>query len=131
MRPPCESTIALAMLSPRPVPPLCRVPDHKAGYKIQSFGYETKVSMNGFDYDPVGDGMEQQMIIGGLVNGHNEITLQMKPIAEVPKGEKASLQIRVYLLSNDPEQPGKEVLRWQAPESGAPEKITLPMEVSR
>ena len=114
-----------------PVPPLCRVPDHKAGYKIQSFGYETKVSMNGFDYDPVGDGMEQQMIIGGLVNGHNEITLQMKPISEVPKGEKASLQIRVYLLSNDPEQPGKEVLRWQAPESGAPEKITLPMEVSR
>ncbi|HBJ87258.1 MAG TPA: hypothetical protein DDZ88_26065 [Verrucomicrobiales bacterium] len=110
------------------VPPLCRVPDHKAGYKIQSFGYETTVSMNGFDYDPVGDGLAQQMITGGLVNGHNEITLKIKPI-EVPKGEKAALQIRVYLLSNDPEKPGKEVLRWQVPESGAPDKITLPIEV--
>lgn len=110
------------------VPPLCRVPDHKAGYKIQSFGYETTVSMNGFDYDPVGDGLAQQMITGGLVNGRNEITLKIKPI-EVPKGEKAALQIRVYLLSNDPEKPGKEVLRWQVPESGAPDKITLPIEV--
>lgn len=110
------------------VPPLCRVPDHKAGYKIQSFGYETTVSMNGFDYDPVEDGLEQQMITGGLVNGHNEITLKIKPI-EVPKGEKASLQIRVYTLSNDSEKPGKEVLRWQVPESGAPAKITLPIEV--
>jgi hypothetical protein len=64
-------------------------------------------------------------------NGHNEITLQIQPIAESPKGEKASLQIRVYLLSNDPEKPGKEVLRWQAPDSGAPAKITLPIEISR
>jgi len=71
------------------------------------------------------------MIIGGLANGHNEITLQIQPIAELPKGEKASLQIRVYLLSNDPEKPGKEVLRWQAPDNGAPAKITLPIEISR
>jgi hypothetical protein len=113
-----------------PVPPLCRVPDHKAGYKLQSFGYETTISMNGFDYEPVQDGLAQETIIGGLVNGHNEVTLNIKPVT-VPQGEKASLQFRIYILSNDPEKPGREVLRWQAPESGAPAKITLPVEVSR
>lgn len=113
-----------------PVPPLCRVPDHKAGYKLQSLGYETTISMNGFDYEPVQDGLAQEMIIGGLVNGHNEVTLNIKPVP-VPEGEKASLQFRIYILSNDPEQPGREVLRWQAPESGVPAKITLPVEVSR
>lgn len=113
-----------------PVPPLCRVPDHKAGYKLQSFGHETTISMNGFDYDPVQDGLAQEVITGGLVNGHNEITLNIKPVP-VPQGERASLQIRVYILSDDPGQPGREVLRWQAPETGAPAKVTLPVEVSR
>jgi hypothetical protein len=113
-----------------PVPPLCRVPGHKAGYKLQSFGYEVTLSMNGFDYEPVQDGLAQEMIIGGLVNGHNELTLNIKPV-QVPEGEKASLQIRVYILSSDPDQPGKEVLRWQAAETGVPEKITLPVEISR
>lgn len=113
-----------------PVPPLCRVPDHKAGYKLQSFGYEVTLSMNGFEYEPVQDGLAQEMITGGLINGHNEITLGIKPVP-VPEGEKASLQIRVYILSNDPDQPGREVLRWQAPETGVPAKVTLPVEVSR
>jgi len=62
-----------------PVPALCRVPDHKGGYKIESFGYETTVSMNGFDSAPVEDGLDQQVIIGGLVNGRNEMTLHIKP----------------------------------------------------
>lgn len=110
------------------IPPLCRVPDHKAGYKLQTFGYETSLSMNGFNYDPVLDALDQGILMGGLVKGHNEITLNIKP-APVPKGEKASLQVRVYIISNDPAVPGKEVLRWQAPETGAPAKITLPIEI--
>jgi len=111
-----------------PPPPLCRIPDYKAGYKLQSLGYQTSVSMNGFDLDPVQDGLDQQILIGGLVNGHNEITLNIKPVP-VPQGEKASLQFRVYIISNDPAIPGKEVLRWQAPETGAPAKITLPIDI--
>ena len=109
-------------------PPLCRVPDYKAGSKLQSFGYETTMSMNGITYDPVRDGLDQQILIGGLVNGHNEITLRIKPVPR-PEGEKATLQLRVYKLSKDPAKPGIEVLRWQAPESGAPEQITLPIDV--
>lgn len=112
-----------------PPPPLCRVPDHKAGYKLECFGYETTVTMNGFTYEPVEDGLEQQVITGGLMNGRNEVTLHIKPV-EVPKGEKPSLQIRVYKLSNDSDKPMAEVLRWKAPEDGAPAKVTLPMNVS-
>ncbi|MGV3659390.1 MAG: hypothetical protein ACO1TE_04375 [Prosthecobacter sp.] len=111
-----------------PVPPLCRVPDHKGGYKIESFGYETTVSMNGFDSAPVEDGLDQQVITGGLVNGRNEVTLRIKPVT-VPKGQKASLQIRVYTLSNTSEDPVAEVLRWKAPESGVPATVTLPFTV--
>ncbi len=111
-----------------PPPPLCRVPDYKAGSKLQSFGYETTMSMNGFNYDPVRDGLDQQILIGGLVKGHNEITLHIKPVPR-PEGEKAVLQIRVYLLPKDSGKPGAEVLRWQAPESGAPAQVTLPIEV--
>jgi hypothetical protein len=111
-----------------PPPPLCRVPDYKAGSKLQSFGYETTMSMNGITYDPVRDGLDQQILIGGLVNGHNEITLHMKPVPK-PEGGKAALEIRIYKLSKDPAKPGTEVLRWQAPESGAPAKVTLPIEV--
>ncbi|MHB1083151.1 MAG: hypothetical protein ACYC67_27410 [Prosthecobacter sp.] len=111
-----------------PPPPLCRVPDYKAGSKLQSFGYETTMSMNGITYDPVRDGLDQQILIGGLVNGHNEITLHMKPVPR-PEGGKAALEIRIYKLSKDPAKPGTEVLRWQAPESGAPAQVTLPIEV--
>lgn len=113
-----------------PVPPLCRVPDHKAGYKLQSFGYATVISMNGFDYDVVQDGVAQEIIIGGLVNGHNEITLKITP-GPVPKGAKAALELRLYRLSQDPTQPGREVLRWKAPESGVPAQVTLPIEIGR
>lgn len=109
-------------------PPLCRVPDYKAGSKLQSFGYETTMSMNGITYDPVRDGLDQQILIGGLVSGHNEITLRMKPVPR-PEGEKAALEIRIYKLSKDPAKPGTEVLRWHAPESGAPAQVTLPIEV--
>ena len=111
-----------------PPPPLCRVPDYKAGCKLQSFGYETTMSMNGIKYDPVRDGLDQQILIGGLVNGHNEITLHIKEVPR-PEGGKAALEIRVYKLSKDPAKQGDEVLRWQAPESGAPAEVTLPIEV--
>ncbi len=111
-----------------PPPPLCRVPDYKAGCKLQSFGYETTMSMNGIKYDPVRDGLDQQILIGGLVNGHNEITLRIKEVPR-PEGGKAALEIRVYKLSKDPAKQGDEVLRWQAPESGAPSEVTLPIEV--
>jgi hypothetical protein len=111
-----------------PPPPLCRVPDFKAGYKLQTFGYETTISMNGMVYEPAVDALDQQILIGGLVKGHNEITLNIKPVAR-PEGEKASLQLRVYIISKEPGNPGTEVLRWQAPEGGVPAKVTLPIEV--
>ncbi|WP_395748152.1 hypothetical protein [Prosthecobacter sp.] len=110
------------------LPPLCRVPDFKAGYKLQSFGYETTITMNGTKYDPAVDALDQQILIGGLVKGHNEITLNIKPVQR-PEGEKASLKLRVYTISKDPGSPGTEVLRWEAPDGGAPAKVTLPIDV--
>lgn len=109
-----------------PPPPLCRVPDYRAGYKLQSVGCETTVSMNGFDFEPVQDTLDQGVIIGGLINGHNEVTLTIK---KVPEAAKAIVQLRIYRLEGDSSKPGIEVLRWQSPESGVPGRITLPIEV--
>jgi hypothetical protein len=110
------------------MPPLCRIPDYKAGSKLQSFGYATTMSMNGVTYETVQDGLDQQVLIGGLVKGHNEITLNIKAVQR-PEGEKPVLQIRVYLLPREAGKPGTEVLRWEAPESGASARITLPIVV--
>jgi hypothetical protein len=111
-------------------PPLCRVPDYKGGYKLQSSGYETTVLMNGFEYDTVEDALDQQMILGGLVKGKNEITLRMKA-EPAPEGQAPVVQIRVYKLDADaPDKPGVEVLRWAASASGAPAEVTLPFTVN-
>ncbi len=112
-----------------PVPPLCRVPDFKAGYKLQSFGYETVLSVAGCEHAPVEDSLDQQILIGGLVKGRNEIVLKIRP-GKVPEGEKPALQIRIYLLPKDSSLEGREVLRWQAPEGNVPAEVTLPFNVN-
>lgn len=112
-----------------PPPPLCRVPEFKAGYKLQSFGYEATLSAGGCDHAPVQDSLEQQVLIGGLVKGRNEIRLKIRP-GKVPDGEKPVLQIRIYLLPNDSNLQGREVLRWQAPEGSVPAEVTLPFDVN-
>lgn len=112
-----------------PVPPLCRVPDFKGGYKLQSFGYETTLIAGGCDHAPVQDSLDQQILIGGLVKGRNEVTLKIRP-GRVPEGEKPVLQLRIYQLPKDSGQPGREVLRWQAPEGAVPAEVTLPFEVN-
>lgn len=111
-----------------PPPALCRVPDYKAGFKLQSFGYETRLRMNGFDYDPVEDELDQQIITGGLVKGQNEITLTLKPVPP-PEGQKAAMQIRIYKLGTDDDKPGTEMFRWEAPTGSAPLTVTLPFTV--
>ncbi|MBL9130586.1 MAG: hypothetical protein JNG86_05265 [Verrucomicrobiaceae bacterium] len=111
-----------------PVPPLCRVPDHKGGYKLQTFGYETRVRMNGITSDPIEDALDQQIIIGGLMNGANEITLITRSVPP-PEGQQPALQIRIYKLTNEEGKPGTEVFRWEAPNGVAPREITLPFTV--
>ncbi len=111
-----------------PVPPLCRVPDHKAGFKLQSFGFETTVLMNGVSYDSVEDGLDQQIITGGLMNGSNEISLRIKPVTR-PEGQKPVLQLRIYKLGNEEGKPGVEVFRWEAPATEVPREISLPFTV--
>lgn len=112
-----------------PAPPLCRVPDFKGGLKLQSTGYETQVLMNGFSYDPVENGLDQQLVLGGLVAGQNEVTLRLRPVTP-PDGQKPVVRIRLYKIDlTKPEQPAIEVLRWESPATGAPKEVTLPFIV--
>ncbi len=112
-----------------PVPALCRVPEFKGGYKLQSFGYETTLSMNGFDYGPVAHALDQQVIIGGLTSGENVITIRAKPVPAA-EGQTPALKLRIYKLdAENPDQPGVQVLDWSAPASGAPAEVRLPFTV--
>lgn len=112
-----------------PAPPLCRVPDFKGGLKLQSTGYETQVLMNGFTYDPVENSLDQQLVLGGLVAGQNEVSLRIRPVAP-PDGQKPVVRIRLYKVDlTKPEQPAIEVLRWESPATGAPKEVTLPFIV--
>jgi hypothetical protein len=112
-----------------PVPPLCRVPDFKGGYKLQSFGYETTLSMNGYDFGPVSHALDQQVITGGLVRGENTITIRTKSVPPA-EGQTPALKLRIYKLdTDDPDKPGVQVLDWSAPATGAPKEITLPFTV--
>lgn len=112
-----------------PAPPLCRVPDFKGGLKLQSTGYETQVFMNGFSYDPVENGLDQQLVLGGFMAGSNDITLRIRPVSS-PDDQKPVVRLRLYKIDlTKPEQPAIEVLRWESPISGAPKEVTLPFIV--
>lgn len=112
-----------------PVPPLCRVPDFKGGLKLQSTGYQTRVFINGFTYDPVENGLDQQLVLGGFMAGSNDITLHIQPVS-TPDGQKPIVRLRLYQIDlTKPEQPAIEVLRWESPDTGAPKQVTLPFIV--
>ncbi|HEY1084765.1 MAG TPA: hypothetical protein VGE29_21045 [Prosthecobacter sp.] len=89
------------------VPALCDKPENMAGCTLQSFGYEAKMKINGFDYPVMQDRAEKMFVIGGLKDGANEVTLQLKP-TDLPKGEERLLQLDFFVLTG---QPGKQPVR--------------------
>ena len=70
-----------------------------ATLQIQSFGYETSMTLNGFEYAAIADNAEQQLIIGGLAKGENPLKLKIKALP-VPEGVERLLE-DAGLLAHD------------------------------
>ena len=94
------------------VPKPCGKPEKVAGLRIESMGYEVTAHLNGYDYPMVVDNVEQQVIIGGLSRGDNELTLNLKALP-VPEGEERVLNVQAVLFTRDPKRPTIKVFDWK------------------
>jgi hypothetical protein len=109
------------------VPKPCAKPEKVGALRIHAVGYEVIASMNGYDYPPVADDAEQQLIIGGLARGDNKLTLAIKKIPlpkDVAETER-HLEVQAVMATDDVEKPTLRVFRWQPKAHPAPEKVEL------
>jgi hypothetical protein len=94
------------------VPAICKSPENVAACTIQSFGYETRMTINGFSYPVMADQAEKALVIGGLDNGTNELVLTVKP-TNIPKGEKRLLQVDLFLAPSKDGASGLRVFHYE------------------
>lgn len=112
------------------VPALCEVPENMAGCTLQSFGYETRMRINGFDYPVMQDHAEKLFVIGGLKNGANDVTLTVTP-SEVPKGEERLLQLDFFVLTGKAEKPPVRVFHYETKEATVASPLKLPVSITQ
>jgi hypothetical protein len=98
----------------------CPVPDHIATLQIASLGYATAATVNGFTLPVVADAAEQHIIIGGLKDGENTLTLEIKPTL-VAEGSARHLEVNAVVQTSNKAKPMIRVFTWKAPISSAPE----------
>lgn len=111
------------------VPALCEVPENVAGSTLQSFGYETKMKINGFEYPLMQDHAEKLFIIGGLKNGVNDVTLTVKP-TDVPAGEERLLQLDFFVLTGQEGKAPVRVFHYETKEAAPPGLLKLPVIIN-
>lgn len=110
------------------VPPLCDPPQHMAGCTLQTFGYKTKMTLNGFDYPVMTDQADKLLVIGGLKNGLNDLTLTVKP-TDIPAGEERLLQVDIFVSSGKAGQPGVRVFHHESKDPKLSGTIKLPIVI--
>jgi hypothetical protein len=103
-----------------PVAKACPAPDRIGVLQIASFGYATRTSVNGFDVATVQDNAEEHLVIGGLRNGDNPLTVEAKQVP-VPEGEERSLEINAIILTGNQKRPTIQVFSWKAEKHPVPE----------
>lgn len=108
----------------------CPQPDRVGVLRVVSFGYETQASVNGFEVAAVQNNAEEHIIIGGLKNGENPLTLKIKPLP-IPEGEERVLEIDALVLTGSEKKPTYHVFSWKPEKHPAAEDAKLMILVSR
>lgn len=93
------------------VPKPCGKPEKVAALRIEAMGYEVTAHINHFDYPTVIDNATQEIIIGGLSRGDNDLTLEIKALP-VPEGEERVLNVQAMMQGRDPKKPMIKVFDW-------------------
>lgn len=114
--------------TPPAVPPLCDKPENMAGCTLQSFGYSTRMKLNGFSYGTMEDRGDKLFVIGGLKNGLNELTLEVKP-TDIPKGEERLLQVDLFVSTGQPGKPSVRVYHYESKDPTLTGVIKLPVVI--
>lgn len=112
-----------------PTPAECGKPQYIGVLQIQSYGYETKASLSGYDYPVVADSAEQQLIIGGLAWGKNDLKLQIKALPS-PEDAGRMLEVNAIIINNAREKPQVRIFSWEMKSATPPSEIVLPVWVS-
>ncbi len=111
------------------VPALCEIPENMAGCTLQSFGYETRMRVNGFDYPVMQDHAEKFFVIGGLKNGANDVSLIIKP-TDIPAGEERLLQLDFFVLTGKAGKPPVRVFHYETKEDTVTSPLKLPVTIT-
>jgi hypothetical protein len=109
-----------------PVPAICKTPENVAAATVQSFGYETVMTINGFSYPTMVDQAEKVLVIGGIDTGANELVLTVKP-TDIPKGEKRLLQVDIFLPPTPSREAGLRVYHYENRAGDLSGTIKLPL----
>lgn len=102
-----------------PTPKACPVPDHVASLQVASLGYATAAQVNGFALPVVADAAEQHIIVGGLRDGDNTLTLEIKP-TPVAEGSARHLEVNAVVMTGNDARPQIRVFHWRPPAGAAP-----------
>ncbi len=112
-----------------PTPAECRKPPYIAAVQIQSYGYETRASMSGFEYGPVADNSEQHLLMGGLAWGKNDLKLRLK-VLPIPEGEERLLEVNAIIINNARAKPQVRVFSWDTQSAKPAPEIDLEVWVT-
>ena len=75
------------------------------------------------------DTAEQQLIIGGLLRGDNDVKLEVK-VLPIPEGEDRYLEVEAVLLTGEEKNPTVRVFDWVPKEPTVPPVISLNVVVN-
>ena len=106
------------------IPKPCAKPEKVAALRVEAMGYEVTAHINGYDYPTVIDNAEQQVIIGGLARGDNDLRLDIKALP-VPPGEERVLNVQAVMGTRDPKHPMIKVFDWTPPYHPASPSVKL------
>ncbi len=113
-----------------PTPKACPSPDHMAALQITSLGYATSATVNGFAVPVVRDAAEQHLIIGGLKDGENALTLEIKP-TPVAEGSARHFEVNAIVVTGNEKKPSIRVFNWKPEGETAPEFIEKKIFVNK
>jgi len=117
---------------PPATPEIAPMPDFITGCTVQSVGYETEITVNGYDHFAAATVMKF-FILGGLKNGGNKITISAKPL-DMPKDVERVLEIDFFTKPKNAGDQGKRVFHYElANHEGTSTKTsywTLPMPIA-
>lgn len=93
------------------IPKLCPTPDYVSALQVTALGYAVTARVNGFALPTVADRAEQHLIVGGLKDGENSLSLEIKPTT-VAEGSARHLEVNAVVLTGQPAKPAIRVFNW-------------------